>query len=1755
MQAGQEVQLVFRVTDEGTLEVLDRGATKLGQIGAQAEAAGQRGASGFSHFQASIVTLNEGLELLKKAWDGFDRLFQPLEQADRIGKFSQAVGIGVRELTGLRVSATLADTDINSLGRSIGILSRHMLEGSATFNVLGISAKTANGSLRPTIAVLDDLADVFKILPDGPTKTAIAIQLLGRSGKQWIPILDEGSEGMRRQREAGERLGVVFDKDLSDGARHLFDDLKLLKLGVEGVLLSIGGALLPNAQHVATSMLDWALANREVISADIAGWVRDAQPQIEALVDAVTALAKQLPDIATEFTSIGGSLVTIGEGAASAIPHLGGVAETLKQIAGFYNALPAPVQAAIAGAALGSFAGQPLLGAGIGFTTALSPKIDSYLEQLHIAMASDTLNPANQPGGFINDNGKLRAMTAAELALSNRASLAQSVPFVPGPGATGIYGQTLDPLRASLPGFQSPALSNSIRGSFLEQQAAELQKNKGAAEESKKALEAEKLLMEAHVSLQQKQIELAQKMGEPVAHVNDMLRAETATKIAGLEAEKSILSKEMEQTRNEEDAANLRKRIAAIDLQEGVARIELRIKERDEIKRGFDEQILVADAAKERDIGLVETAKNRLEIAKATFATEDKQLALAAEVDAANHRKQLDELGILEVKIRAIAAERQITEEQARQSPAAAKLVGEEERLNESLKRTHDAVTKVTDDFNRQHRVVVDLSTELSGGLKRAVDGMFNSGGSFDLGQLAKNTAVAMASGFIGALAEAELKKHSFDAMVTENFTVKLPNIFKQGGDFMASAWSRSLDFMGLSTAKTTDEIGATFSDTFSNVRADTSHTATILSGLWRNNSGTVIGGGNAAIQQGTAAQRAAIERLKAKYNFTDQEIANLQAGGLAGTPAGQQYAAGGAVSALGGAALVAGGVYGALNGQPGSALNAALGAAQLAPTLGIGAAGAAGYAALIVAGIQGITQSYTGLSNAYDKGNVLPGFHFISPAERQQIAHQQFAQGFISAFGVNSPGLANAIDAIEPGQLTSRLFGGGSTTGGKIAMAFSNPIDLLASLIIGNGPTLGDQYGHALNKVFEKADIPRYINFNRTVFERDLGTLAARSSDAPEVQAVLKGSAASEPLRNPLMSFGQVTGLSDTAAGTGGYFGNSFINNARALNLTLEQTQKYFDKLAASIGATLPNTLQRAEDKFISGAATQALYTTEVKDLVTLFAHDLPPGVDAAALALKHFEEENGRSILNVDKFNKDLAATVQLFANLQSTVEGQGIKTGFANYLGAISNGLSLGPQGMLDSGKFDVAQILKQIASQKDAVSALRQNLAQSIVGGVRTAISEGLFAALKDSAPFKALEKTIAQSVTDALAGKSINTAALAFRIDKFIDASLPVLDAAAQAFKRMEDKIALTPTALSDAATSIGTEIDAAKFGRMTPKQQRAFQHKQLADTKAQLLAIAAIGGDPTKIDTPNEIKLAQPLIDKEHAIGQWFIGDSASLKGSAGKNEFDLGISTLTDVQHLLKDAAAAQTLALQENTRAINRNTAAQESQGPGFHHHGGHYGSGTIADVHTRTAKKDAAAHAAAYAASEWAKVSNPNGFYDEKNNYTGIYNGFDWYHGIKVGKAGAPMPASFVPLPEPVNTFTSTAPHPDSNPGKPRHPGSNDKLGTSHHPMAIGAQHSSAAGSVDPFSISATAPLPATLATNVSASGGDSTAALAAAIDRLARVVGAPSSVSATVNVHGEGQTNERQLAEEIMRLLPLVLREPRNRHTIREIAIGG
>jgi hypothetical protein len=180
-----------------------------------------------------------------------------IDNADAIDEMAQRTGIAVETLSRLQVAAKFGAVSLEDLQKSVGRLAveqQKYAEGNedtvALFDALGVKAVDAEGKLRSAESVLVDLSDVFETLPDGAQKTALAIDLFGKSGQNLIPFLNQGGEKIAELNEQADRLGITLSSETAKAAGEFNDQVDLGILAVQGLATQVAAELLPDMRDL-----------------------------------------------------------------------------------------------------------------------------------------------------------------------------------------------------------------------------------------------------------------------------------------------------------------------------------------------------------------------------------------------------------------------------------------------------------------------------------------------------------------------------------------------------------------------------------------------------------------------------------------------------------------------------------------------------------------------------------------------------------------------------------------------------------------------------------------------------------------------------------------------------------------------------------------------------------------------------------------------------------------------------------------------------------------------------------------------------------------------------------------------------------------------------------------------------------------------------------------------------------------------------------------------------------------------------------------------------------------------------------------------------------------------------------------------------------------------------------------------------------------------------------------------------------------
>jgi len=234
---------------------------------------------------------------------------------------SRSTGLSIEKTSEMAFAAGQCGVSSEILNHNIGILARNMesagtaSEGNSNaFKKLNIDLKDSSGQLQATDKVLAQIADRFKSMPDGPQKTALAMQLFGRQGKDMIPFLNQGSAGLAELNKKAHELGVTFN-DTSTLKAYIAAQ-RQWSATMKSLQIQIGNAVLPVVTALSKAITTMLQAFNK-----LSPEFRNTVVTIAAVAASLAALTIGWGAAAAAITAFGGPFAGIGT-AMTSMPNI-----------------------------------------------------------------------------------------------------------------------------------------------------------------------------------------------------------------------------------------------------------------------------------------------------------------------------------------------------------------------------------------------------------------------------------------------------------------------------------------------------------------------------------------------------------------------------------------------------------------------------------------------------------------------------------------------------------------------------------------------------------------------------------------------------------------------------------------------------------------------------------------------------------------------------------------------------------------------------------------------------------------------------------------------------------------------------------------------------------------------------------------------------------------------------------------------------------------------------------------------------------------------------------------------------------------------------------------------------------------------------------------------------------------------------------------------------------------------------------------
>ena len=174
-----------------------------------------------------------------------------IDAADAFGKLETQTGIAANTLQAYVNAGKLAGVEQATIEKGLRRLAQSMREadqGVATYkdayDDLGISVRNTDGTLKTNQQVLGEISDRFSQMEDGVTKTAIAMEIFGRSGAQMVNLLNDGKASL-------EEFNFEVSDRFAQNSEYFNDQMTMIGFTFQGFSKQLADALLPTLNNLA----------------------------------------------------------------------------------------------------------------------------------------------------------------------------------------------------------------------------------------------------------------------------------------------------------------------------------------------------------------------------------------------------------------------------------------------------------------------------------------------------------------------------------------------------------------------------------------------------------------------------------------------------------------------------------------------------------------------------------------------------------------------------------------------------------------------------------------------------------------------------------------------------------------------------------------------------------------------------------------------------------------------------------------------------------------------------------------------------------------------------------------------------------------------------------------------------------------------------------------------------------------------------------------------------------------------------------------------------------------------------------------------------------------------------------------------------------------------------------------------------------------------------------------------------------------
>lgn len=251
---------------------------------------------------------------------------------DQLDKMNKRTGFAVETLSALDFAASQSGASLEQFDKALASMARFSLmasRGLATatdvLDELGLSVEdvTAGSAEQKFLKLAEKISEI----EDPTLKAGMALQVFGRQGRELLPMLAGGGQGIEALMARARELGIVMSGEDAQAAAEMTDALDELMRSVKFLTVTVARELLPEALNFSKFMTEtipqireWLSENGDMIRtlAKLGAMLAATGVGMIALATVISSMSTIVGASQAALKMMGGTLAGVGKTAGTA---------------------------------------------------------------------------------------------------------------------------------------------------------------------------------------------------------------------------------------------------------------------------------------------------------------------------------------------------------------------------------------------------------------------------------------------------------------------------------------------------------------------------------------------------------------------------------------------------------------------------------------------------------------------------------------------------------------------------------------------------------------------------------------------------------------------------------------------------------------------------------------------------------------------------------------------------------------------------------------------------------------------------------------------------------------------------------------------------------------------------------------------------------------------------------------------------------------------------------------------------------------------------------------------------------------------------------------------------------------------------------------------------------------------------------------------------------------------------------------------